>query len=455
MAFIHEKSTECATTQLDIFAVPMSQTAIESATCIEFHPISNITDGAPIEFNINGTGLDYVDLPNVYLHVLVEIVQGNGESIGNNSTVGPINNFMHSLFSQVDVRLNENLVSSTNNTYAYRALIETLLSYGPAAKESQLQCGLYYKDTAGHMEVNNPQHTQIAATADTPARTEPCKNAGLASRYAHFHGGRVVDLMGKLHTDLFMQERYLLSEVHLRIRLLRNKDAFCLMGPANGQFKVKIRDCRVHIRKPKLSSSAYLSHEKALAIGSANYPIRRVVCKTFTVSAGNRNFTHENVFQGQLPTRLVLGMVDNDAFNGVYNKNPFNFQHYNLKSIKVYLDGQDQNVRPIVTDFSDDNPQYITAYQSLFAATGKLGADEGLDIKRHEYPKGYTLFAFDLTSDLSPDDNHFSLIKTGSLRLDLVFGTELPRTINVIVFSEFESMISIDVNRQVHYDYAT
>jgi hypothetical protein len=34
--------------------------------------------------------------------------------------------------------LNEKLVSPPTSMYPYRAYIETLLSYGPAAKESQL-----------------------------------------------------------------------------------------------------------------------------------------------------------------------------------------------------------------------------------------------------------------------------------------------------------------------------
>jgi hypothetical protein len=45
---------------------------------------------------------------------------------------------MHSLFSDVSVSLNEKLVSPPTSMYPYRAYIETLLSYGPAAKESQL-----------------------------------------------------------------------------------------------------------------------------------------------------------------------------------------------------------------------------------------------------------------------------------------------------------------------------
>jgi len=45
---------------------------------------------------------------------------------------------MHSLFWQVDISLNGTQVTATTNTYPYRAMMETLLSYGDDAKKSQL-----------------------------------------------------------------------------------------------------------------------------------------------------------------------------------------------------------------------------------------------------------------------------------------------------------------------------
>ena len=44
------------------------------------------------------------------------------------------------------------LVMSVLALYPYRAYIETLLSYGPAAKESQLTGVTWYKDTLGHQD---------------------------------------------------------------------------------------------------------------------------------------------------------------------------------------------------------------------------------------------------------------------------------------------------------------
>ena len=95
---------------------------------MEHCPITSLTDSGPIEFVITGSGEEYVD----YLQVTVQIVQTDGTDLsqtrasdgtvsGDNADVGPVNLWLHSLFSQVNVSLNERLVTPSLNTYPYRA----------------------------------------------------------------------------------------------------------------------------------------------------------------------------------------------------------------------------------------------------------------------------------------------------------------------------------------------
>ena len=49
--------------------------------------------------------------------------------------------------------------------------------------------------------------------------------------------------------------------------------------------------------------------------------------------------THENLFLGTLPKRLVLCCIDNDVYNGSYAKNPFHAKHNNVNFLAVYVDG--------------------------------------------------------------------------------------------------------------------
>ena len=73
-----------------------------------------------------------------------------------------------------------------------------------------------------------------------------------------------------------------------------------------------------------------------------------MVCKSFTIPQNHMDVSHEKLFSGQLPTRIVIGLVDNRAYNGDLTRNPFNFGHFNLNEIALYLDGQQQHaVLPI------------------------------------------------------------------------------------------------------------
>jgi len=439
MAFVHECSCECTKSELDLFSVPPTQTSIENGSWVEYHPISTITDGAPIEFDVSSSGEDYMDFANSYLLVRAKLQRANGDDMEDGDQVGPVNNFMHSMFSQIDVSLNGTLITSSTNTYPYRAYIENLLSYGPDAKESQLTACLFYKDTAGKMDVSDPR----VAAADA--------NIGLTKRAVFVNENRIVDMIGRLHSDIFFQPRYMLNEVNTKIRMSRSKDSFCLMCAGGNTYRVVIVSAALFIRKVKVSPSVYLAHARTLEQGMAKYPIRRVICKTFTVPAGYLDVSHEKLFSGQLPVRMVIGCVDNAGFNGHFTRNPFNFKHYSLTEISLYLDGHQQAIKPIQSDFAAN--QYIRSYMTLFSGTGKENKNEGNGIDRSDYNSGYALYAFDLSPDLC-DEGHFNLAKQGCVRIDLKFGLALPATVTVIAYAEFENVIEIDRNRNVITDFS-
>ena len=436
MAFVHEQSCECLKSELDLFSVPPTQTSVENGNWIEYHPLTTVGDDSPIEFEINGNGEDYIDLANTMLYVRAKIVRMNGNNIANDTPVGPVNLFLHSLFSQVDISLNGTQVTTSTNTYPYRAMIETLLSYGDDTKNSQLTSALFYPDQPDRMDVVD--------------FAENARNSGLYKRSRFTHTSHVVDMMGRLHADMFFQDRYLLNEVHVKIKLVRSRNSFCLMSA--DEFKVKVENAIMFVRKVKLSPSVFLAHAKALENATAKYPIRRVVCKTVTVPNGFRDVSHEKLFSGQLPTRIVIGLVGNEGFNGAFTRNPFNFRHFNLMEISVYSDGQQQyGIKPLTTDFAND--LYVRAYNTLFSGTGKVFKDEGNGLDRTSFSKGYALYAFDLTPDLGQDD-HFNLSKQGSVRLVLKCHDALTENVSVIAYAEFLNVVEIDRNRNVIYDFA-
>ena len=60
--------------------------------------------------NVSGTGEEYLDLAKTQLLVKAKITKANGTALDAETKVGPVNLFLHSLFSQVDVSLNERII---------------------------------------------------------------------------------------------------------------------------------------------------------------------------------------------------------------------------------------------------------------------------------------------------------------------------------------------------------
>ena len=86
-------------------------------------------------------------------------------------------------------------------------------------------------------------------------------------------------------------------------------------------------------------------------------------------------------------------MVAEAAFREAYDKNPFNFQHFNATKFGVFVNGAPIGGRTFETDFS--NNQYVEAYLYLFSGSGKLYGDEGNMIVRTAFCKG-NKFLFNL-----------------------------------------------------------
>lgn len=438
MAFLHAQSCECLKSELLLFDTPPTQTTIESSHMIQYKPISSLTDDSPIEFVIAGNGEEYLDLAHTMLNLQVSIktnlpeadIEDDKRALFPN--LGPVNNFMHSLFSQVDVFFNQKPVSPPNNAYAYRSYIETLLNYGPAAKQSHLTSVLWHVDTPGKMDDTN------------------AANEGLVKRRAALKENSI-DMTGHLHCDVFNQSRLLLNGVEVRVRLIRSRDSFCLIDPA-GVFSVHIEEANLLVRRVKISPTILLAHAKALSKTTAKYPLTRVEVKPFTMSSGTHGQTLDNIILGQLPKRIIIGFVENKAFNGDRLLNPYNFKHFKINFLCLYVDGVQIPSRPLQPNF--DKGRYIDSYHTLFSGCGIHFLNEGNAISRSDYPSGYCLFAFDLTPDLSANDlTHWNLMKHGNVRLDVRFADSLTSTVNCIVYAEYENILEIDSSRQVIVDF--
>ena len=146
---VHKDSYDCSSLSLDLFLLPPTQSSFQKGKSINYHPITSLSDGGPIEFKVSGSGKEFLNLTRSYLYLKVKVSKADRTNLDGGSKVGFANYPTASLFIQVDVILGGKLISSATNAYAHGSILEVLLNYDTEAAESQLRCGLFCKDTAG------------------------------------------------------------------------------------------------------------------------------------------------------------------------------------------------------------------------------------------------------------------------------------------------------------------
>ncbi|KAF4530049.1 hypothetical protein B566_EDAN018291, partial [Ephemera danica] len=426
VSFIHSKSNICTKSELDLFSVPPTQTSIERGHYDIIKPLNAVSDESPIiEFVIPASGSEYIDLSHTEIHAKLKVTKGNGTDLAATDIYAPINYILATMFSNIEIYLNNKLITPVTNAASYRAMIELMLNYGKMTKESQLTAKGVYMDTAKSFDLCTDA------------------NAGFTKRKNIFAKSKVVDLVGYMHSDIFNQDRYMLNGVEIRLRLIRSRDAFCLMSDTVTGMKLKIVDIFLNIRRVEVNPSIALAHEEALKLTSAKFPINRVDIKVMTIPAGLLSKSLDNVFVGQIPKRVVVGMVENKAYNGELKRNPFSFQHFSLSSFSLVKDGRQIPSRPIECDF-DENKHYTQAFQTLLSGTGLNFMNEDVGLNVSDFPHGNMLLVFDLTPDLSASCmSHWQIRENGSLGIELRFAKELESTINLVVYGEFDNLIEI------------
>ena len=375
---IHKDSCMCGKSELDLFTVPNTQVEMNKGFWEDVDPVSSIGASYTIEFLCAANSDVYTNLANSYIHVKAKITNANGTNLANTAQVGPVNLWMHALFSQVEVYLNNKLVTPSSTSYPYQACMETVLNFSKDAKASHLIPALFYKDEAGKMDVANPP----ADAADA--------NKRLRERHAHTSESKSVAMEGRIHSDLFVQDRYILGAVPIKIKMIRSRNPFCLVLAAdNPDFKVVLEECVFRVYRVSVSSTTILVHTQSFQHITAKYPIDRVNCKVFSVLRGNLSGNEADIFQGPLPDRIVIGMVDADAYNGTYTKNPFNFKNYNKTLLGLTVNDEHLPRKPLQLKFTAaGGKNFVSAHQTLCAGTNKMFQNQGNSITQDEYANG-------------------------------------------------------------------
>ena len=348
-----------------------------------------------------------------------------------------INNLGHSLWEQIVLLINDTKVTESSNNYACKAMLETLLSYDDVDEKSVLRLSCFRKD-----------HRNV--TADCPTATHA--NSGLVTCSRYFEGGKKVTLITRPRIDLCQQPRYIPDQCKMLLKLTPNKSSFVLMSDKNdAKYQLKIHSCTLMVRRIKLVETSKLALQATIETNHQvfRYPLRHVKMKSELLTSGSSNFEFDNQFFGHIPNCLTMCTVENRAMYGVFKENPFHFKHNNLETLTVSVDSDTLSR----LDFDFDNGNYVEAYDTLMRSTGQYKGGRSMLVDYHDFGNGMMILVFDLTARGECNSEQFTVKKLGNLRINLKYKNALTETNNLILYGEFDGVLTIDADRNVFTDY--
>ena len=115
--------------------------------------------------------------------------------------MAPVNLALHSLFRQVDLTINQQLVNSgTGSNHGYKAYIDALLDTDKQIAETFMKCEMF--------EVDTP----------TSMHAEWLNNPGFVDRYQYTSGSRNCVVEGPLSMDLSRQKKTNTAQCPIRFK---------------------------------------------------------------------------------------------------------------------------------------------------------------------------------------------------------------------------------------------
>jgi hypothetical protein len=123
-------STSISSDHLDVYSVPPTVVSETLSSEVVFRPITTLSGENPLEFNVVSDS--FLDIAHTYLDLNVKLVASDGKdaheaSVMTGTTLtkqgrypSVVNNLLHSLFSQVIVKLNDVETAPQLGHYGYK-----------------------------------------------------------------------------------------------------------------------------------------------------------------------------------------------------------------------------------------------------------------------------------------------------------------------------------------------
>ena len=107
----------------------------------------------------------------------------------------------------------------------------------------------------------------------------------------------------------------------------------------NPNVSLKVVDCSLFTRRVLVAEPNYQHLQWNLEREPAHYNYMETIARTFIIPSRQNQFIQENVFNYALIRRTAVAINTNSAVAGSFHKNPFNYQQFRLRELRIIRGG--------------------------------------------------------------------------------------------------------------------
>ena len=383
-----------------------------------------------IEFHIPGSDNEMIDLRSLTAEVKIRVRKADGTALAAGDHVTLVDGFFHRMFQSTSLFLNG--VQCEGNSYA--GLLNNLNVYTTMKSSDLNSIGL------------NMMYKSLQTTIPDTMTAANFTNNNTNETWIQESTRDGIHMMGSLNFDVGGSNSYLLDNVDVNIRLELAKPSVVLLTDDNEEYIYIVESCTLWCEKVIPHPTALLALNKVLTDNndSIEYMFVRPIVKTIVFPTGQNSISIDSPFNGVIPHKLVMFLVDQSAHNGAYKRNPNYFQHNGITDVVVDVNGN--CISNIKSSFPRECAQ---AYHQTLSALGMR--DSSHLITRQNFAAGRTIFVIDTRP--TETEGVINLEKTANMRITV--NCDDPPTSNKILFlvGYTQGVIQINSVRRVTTNY--
>jgi hypothetical protein len=275
-------------------------------------------------------------------------------------------------------------------------------------------------------------------------------NVGYNRRAIIAAGSDTFEVCSPVHCDFLQINKYFPPGAEITIRFHRSTDAFGIMAAANDvHYKYEIEDIKLYIRHVTLADDIVKQHMKLFESGPAIFPYNRTVMKTVAFPGGLTQIQASNLFTGILPKSIIFAVINAPNFNGTYNTNPYNFQHFNCNYYQLNVNGENVPTDAYRPDFA--RTLFSRELRGFFNNVGIHNDDMGNVMTPELFAGGMFLMAYDLSPE-SCNGFHAHKQKSGLINFEMGFTEAIANPFNLLAFATYDQVLLLDKDNRVTTD---